>query len=393
MLDTALRPGSDPEDAKLRLARVERSDGALGGNLPVVADWSNWGESESDYLDYAESQALCRAVLDREPPTADRPGEDVRGRLHGCNSEALLFGLGTRPDATAARHCAFTEAETISDQAPAAPFHGRSMLMHLYANGIGVKRDLDVAMHLACGLNAAPAETDARVLHLAELRDGGSGDRFDFCDDVTSGYTGAQCAQHEARIAAAERGRELDALSRDWSTAARQELAELARLHDDYAEKHGAFEQDPSGTISAEQAVRGSEELSGQFLDTVRRLAENDQPRYDRRGAEAADTRLNALYRKLMEPDRLEDRTMEAKEVRETQRAWLRYRDAFVVFAARQFPAVSRESIQGWLTEQRSAVLAYALHGCTVPSQCPGYPGRVLPHEQIVSFSLKESQR
>lgn len=361
-----------------------------------VVDWSSRvqeGYFGLDLSEYGTSRALCRAVLARAPAKSDQPSAHERDALYGCDSEALLFGLEVARDVKKARHCAFVQAANDTYRGPSRPFDGRAMLMHLYANGIGVERDLDLALHMACGLDSAWGEMDARVLHLAALRDGKIEDKeFSFCDDITSGYAGGQCAAHDSRLAHQGRTERLANLSSGWDVASQRALAELRLLHDDYAAKHGWFEQDPRGTIKVELSVRASEELENQFVDTVSRLSQGKQPLYDLKGLEAADIRLNSLYRKLLEPNLLLERGMEEEDVRQTQRTWLRYRDAFVDFAQRQFPGVSRTTIAAWLTEQRSAVLAFSLHGCSVASQCPSYPRRVPRHDQVISLSLKEPQ-
>lgn len=394
LLDISLRPdfNAGPE-AELWIARSEPVPPPPGGELPVGADWSNWSDSGRRHMDFARSQALCRAVLDERPPEADKPDEQTLRQLRGCNSEKLLFGLGTPPDPLRARHCAFVEVETNDYYGPDLPFHGRSMLMHLYANGIGVERNLDLALHFACGLSGAPAEMDARVLHLAELRDSGStGKDFSFCDDITSGYAGGQCAAHRARLATARRDARLEMLTRHWKPAERAALDRVRALHEEYAALHATNEQSPSGTLRIAFTVKASEELAEQFLDTVHRLSEGRGPAYDRRQFRTADTRLNIAYRGILDAEILDYWNSSEAEARETQRAWLRYRDALLDFAESKFPDAGRDSVAGWLTDQRTAVLAHAMHGCRVPKQCPELPLRVPPYEDVVS-TLKEPNR
>ena len=40
--------------------------------------------------------------------------------------------------------------------------------------------------------------------------------------------------------------------------------------------------------------------------------------------------------------------------VRDAQRAWIRYRDAFLAFAAIKYPQVPKESLAAWITRQRT---------------------------------------
>ncbi|PSJ41689.1 lysozyme inhibitor LprI family protein [Allosphingosinicella deserti] len=43
--------------------------------------------------------------------------------------------------------------------------------------------------------------------------------------------------------------------------------------------------------------------------------------------------------------------------IRDAQRAWLRYRDAFLAFAKVKFPAVASDSLAAWLTDKRTEML------------------------------------
>jgi len=97
------------------------------------------------------------------------------------------------------------------------------MLMTIYANGEGAKRDLDVAIHLACGIEGAPMESHGRVAHLAELKaKGWKGRDFHYCDDITSGLAMGYCASHSATMARALREKALAAMSAGWTPAEKQ---------------------------------------------------------------------------------------------------------------------------------------------------------------------------
>ena len=48
---------------------------------------------------------------------------------------------------------------------------------------------------------------------------------------------------------------------------------------------------------------------------------------------------------------------MQKDGIRDAQRAWLRYRDAFLAFAALRYPQVTRDSLSAWLTEKRTKML------------------------------------
>jgi hypothetical protein len=327
--------------------------------LAAAPPW-DWGDANDEWTNspgYETSKALCRQLRKHEPPAADRPDAATAASLKGCDSEALYYGIGMPADPVRARQCAFLEAEGEDG----GVFSGRTMLMTIYANGAGAKRDLDVAIHLACGLDGAPMESHGRVTHLAEMKAaGGKGEDFHFCNDITSGLAMGYCAGHGARIAGAKRAATLARLSRGWTAAQRQALARLRTAHEAYAEAHSAGEVDLSGTARGAMATEAEEGLREELLVLLTDLASGRPPRYDAGGYRAADAKLNAAYRKLMRETEPTDAPgpVTREGIRDTQRAWLRYRDAFLAFAAVKFPRVDRDSLAAWLTEQRTAMLA-----------------------------------
>lgn len=328
--------------------------------LGAAEPW-DWGTDTTEWYnaaDFEESKAICRSVADREPPAADRPDADAAAALKDCDSEALLYGIGMPADPVKARHCAFIEME--AEQQGAGVF-GRATLMTIYANGSGVKRDIDVATHLACGVEGAPYESHGRVLHLAALKKDGPGEEdFHFCDDVTSGFAGGICAAHGARTADAEREAELAALTASWTGAEKEALAKLRAAHDAYAEAHAGGEIDMSGTLRGAFFVGAQQRLRDELLAMLRDLEGGRAPKLGTADFRKEDVRLNAEYRRIIATfakEREFPGTVTKEGVRDAQRAWLRYRDAFLAFAGVRYPQLSRHGIAAWLTRQRTKLL------------------------------------
>ncbi|HST75140.1 MAG TPA: hypothetical protein VLJ20_07190, partial [Acetobacteraceae bacterium] len=120
--------------------------------MAVPAAAENWADSAgSATLDpeYPRSQAICRGLRRVSPPPADRPNRSEAAALKGCNSEALYYGIGRPADPVRARQCAFLERGVW--QGP-PNLSGDTVLMIIYANGVGATRNLDVAISLACQL-------------------------------------------------------------------------------------------------------------------------------------------------------------------------------------------------------------------------------------------------
>jgi hypothetical protein len=254
-----------------------------------------------------------------------------------------------------ARQCAFLEAGGRDE----GYFSGRALLMTIYANGRGAKRDLDVAIHLACGIEGAPMETHGRIAHLAELKAKGGGE-FHFCDDITSGLAMGHCAGHHVRIERVRRDAALAALAGNWPPAHAAAFSRLRQAHEAFVEAHGGGEVDMSGTARAAMAFMAEEALRDELLALLQDLSAGRAPPAVAGGYRGADARLNAAYRARMAAIEPVDSpgAVTREGVRDAQRAWLRYRDAFLAFASLRFPRVPRDGLAAWLTGKRTAMLA-----------------------------------
>ncbi|HEX9953760.1 MAG TPA: lysozyme inhibitor LprI family protein [Allosphingosinicella sp.] len=322
-------------------------------------DWADATDEIASGPEYERSKAICRSVRGREPPVADAPDASTAAALKGCDSEALYYGIGVTADPVRARQCAFLEAAgRTPDQSIDSPFGGRAMLMTIYANGRGAVRDLDVATHLACGIEGAVAEVHGRVLHLQEMKAAGTGaEEFHFCDDVTSGLAGGWCAGHSARIAKAAREAELAGLIAAWPERSKLALLSLRAAQSVYSDASADGEVDMSGTLRSAFWIERQEMLDRDMLATLRLLTQG-QVSGSRGDYAAADKALNAAYRaRLAEVRAAQWGTVKPEGVRAAQRAWLRYRDAFLAFAAVQYPQMSRDGLAAMLTRQRTRLL------------------------------------
>lgn len=320
----------------------------------------DWGDSKDGWAgasDYETSKAICRRLRDLEPPESDRPDPAATRSLKGCDSEALYYGIGMPADPVRARQCAFLEAE--GDQG--GVFSGRTILMTIYANGRGARRDLDVATRLACGIEGAPMESHGRVTHLAELKaKGWKGEDFHYCDDITSGLAMGYCESHEAGMAGARREAALAAMTSGWTAAEKQAFARLRTAHEAYADAHGSGEVDLSGTARAAMSIAAEEALRDELVEVLERLRSGRALPTAAARLPAEDAALNAAYRRrLREAAGAGDHpgAVTAEGIRAAERAWLRYRDSFLAFAAIRYPRVPRAELAAWLTRQRTAVL------------------------------------
>ena len=339
---------------KIKAMIVGLSAIALGG-VALAQDWGTPAGDDPFAADYARSRALCRSLQGHAPPPADLPDAGTRGSLRGCSSEALYYGIGMPADPVRARLCAYAE---IAEGRADAPFSGNVMLMTIYANGVGARRDLDLSTRFACGLDGAPAEMDGRISHLADLKARNwQGRDFSYCNDITSGLAMGYCASHDAAIAEAGRAAEIARISRTWPPAVRRSFAALLAARDAYAALRGTSETDMSGSARVAMATESTESARAEFLGLLRLLEAGRLPAASAAEFAAADRRLNQAYAAARRGIGDMGGTVGWSDIQRTQRAWIIYRDAFLAFAALRYPRVARSSLAAALTERRTAIL------------------------------------
>lgn len=328
---------------------------ALVSFLLPIASWAaNWADTK-EWPDMKESKEICRKFLNITLPAADQPNAKTLATLGQCDSESLYYGIDRPVDAAAARACAFAER----DRKEEGPFAGKSMLMTIYANGVGAERRLDIAIALACTLDGAPAEMDGRVKHLYQLmQKNWSGRDFSWCDDITSGMAQGYCADHEARKKGPKRATRLAKLAGKWASGpAKARFAKLNDAVDNFIEKRGENEISPLGTAHAALTIEEGETLHNQFVKDLEGFARGKPPCKGAEKQTDADAKLNAVYRKIQqrpaEAFMADNGNVEQAGIKKTQLAWLKYRDAWTAFVAAAYPEIPAAAVINWLTQRR----------------------------------------
>ncbi|WP_394000878.1 lysozyme inhibitor LprI family protein [Luteimonas sp. WGS1318] len=308
-----------------------------------------------------DTGAACRDW--RQVPV---PAAHAGAAPEACSAQALYYGAdGTRGDPVAARHCAYRErglgTETVSWD---ALFGGSGVLMMVYANGEGVPRDLALARRFACEYGGAPAELHGRLAHLQAIADAGTG-RLDICDHITSGMMAGVCARRDAGFARVVRDRKWQTLQADWTPAQHVAWRSLRAAADAYFDHAGRDEVDLGGTARGAFAVQAREALESRLIEDVGAFERGGRPTQTAADLAALDRELNAVYRRTRADLQAGAAaheyslfgTVDADGVRETQRAWLRYREAWVSFAATRWPDAAADVWRAWLTHARTGAL------------------------------------
>ena len=312
------------------------------------------------------TKAKCEEYL-KTPLPPEALSVAVPKQWPDCESYKSYSGIGRKADYGVALQCAWSERLAI--QANLEPknnedgaFGGPAMLAVLYANGEGVARNIPLAIRFACEAGGAPMEIQIRIEHLESLSSTApaNGSSFDFCDDITSGFMEGFCAAYGSEIEDQKRAISFKALVSHFTPAQRPAFDALRKSEEDYALAHARGEIDLSGTARAMYQIDAEQSLRDDFLAALLSFQEGNLPKSTADAAREADLRLNSAYRKVMqdaEAHKSDYGAVQPEGIRNAERAWLSYRDAWLAFAKLRYPVVPAESWLALLTTDRTSIL------------------------------------
>ncbi|UXI66548.1 lysozyme inhibitor LprI family protein [Tahibacter amnicola] len=304
-----------------------------------------------------EISADCVMAGGLAAPQTHQPTQARKASLSGCDSQKLYYDDA---DYERARLCAYIEREEGNQ----AEFSSVAVLMMVYANGHGVARDVDLAKKFACEIEAAaPAETEGRLRHLESMR--GNTDPhevFDVCDDITSGYMMGECAAREAVKASDKRKQRIDTLIARWTAGHRKAFAALQAASTAFIDAVVENEVDMSGTARAVFAIGARESLEEAFAGNLERFEDGQLPSATPASFKQADADLNAAYARAMKAAKADDGdlglgSIRPEGIREAERRWIAYRDAWVAFGALKYPGVAADAWRQHFTREREVML------------------------------------
>lgn len=294
-------------------------------------------------------QNICEQVKNIPYPAADLPTAKDAKSLKGCISYNLYYGFVEKADPVKARLCAFGESKDLGD----SPFYGKAMLMTIYANGVGAKRNFDLALRLACENGGAPAEIEARIKHIIELKaQNWLGNDFSLCDDITSGYMAGFCADHREKFKSIVRDKKLSVIQAKWTKADKKEFAALSKIAYQYFDVHADNEVDQSGTAHTALYIDDKALQEDFFIKTLEMLEKESLPKYSDQQFKDADAKLNSVYKQVQQRDDSEGGSVTKEGIKITQRTWIKYKDAFVKFCSKKYPDASKD-IKTYITLNR----------------------------------------
>ena len=319
-------------------------------NLFLLAALFHWTASPASQSDPKLDPRCKRDGV--QFPKNDLPSAQESKELKGCESRNFYYGIGTTVNYEKARKCAFVEY----DEEYPPVIGGPSVLMMIYANGFGVKRDLDLAIQLHCKVGSgtnAEAEIEGRMAHLEALKKTAGTKPFDFCDDITSGFMMGHCQSIKESITASKRKGTIEGMMLKMLPAHKAAFQELFKVADHFHKERLEGEVDTSGTARAAEAIEEEGKLEETFKNHLRTFEDGKFPKFTAADFKKADLDLNAIYSKIMKAKNYQCGSLTQAGIKLAQQKWLLYRDAWAKFSKVHYPNASIDALKTLLTRER----------------------------------------
>lgn len=307
-------------------------------------------------------------------PPGDLPTEKEKQEYESdpVDSYKYYYGIGRPIEYEKARHVAFVEFEREAG----GPLGGSVVLMMLYANGLGVERNLDLSIELAkegIFIQSAYESMVASPEAMKGTEEGGGGS-FDYCSHHSSRLMLGICGDLREQIEESEREAASRSFKERLGPRHKDAYRELKKYIDEFARLRRGREIEQSsgnaGWVNQNVLSIESDYMSAFHEIAFQSFEDGRFPWHTEAEFVDVDRELNRVYSRLRDSDstfvRLEGIRFE--DVRKVQRYWIKYRDAWVQYGGEIYPYVSPESWKTWLTKERIEQLNGMGH-------TPGYRG------------------
>jgi uncharacterized protein YecT (DUF1311 family) len=153
----------------------------------------------------------------------------------------------------------------------------------------------------------------------------------------------------------------IQVLSKDWSNTALHALDSLFKAKNDFLSEREFAETYDDGVPSDLAKANQREDDENDFLDTLLQIDEGNLPSQSDLSVQQLDKRLNSTYRSVQAGD--EEIWLSADEitktgVRDTERLWIAYRDAWVHLVSVKYPQTNPNSLLYALNQHRLGQLS-----------------------------------
>jgi len=156
------------------------------------------------------------------------------------------------------------------------------------------------------------------------------------------------CAAYGKEIQDAKQDESIAQITAKFTDPQRAAFATLNKIKGEYASAVASGEVDLSGTARAMFQIDAEQTINSNFVAALQAFESGKLPTGTAKDAALADAELNRVYKKqLAEAAKPDNGTVKPEGIRAAERAWLKYRDAWLTFAQLRYPQVSADA---WLT-------------------------------------------
>jgi uncharacterized protein YecT (DUF1311 family) len=297
----------------------------------------------------SESQQECSAYSSIPLP-AEAATNFMSETYPTCASYRSYRGIGRRFNLVEARECAWNErlAQKAklrqNEKEPTAWVVGGSLILaDIYFNGAGVKRNIPLALHLAC-----EADEGTASLALQSMAKPNDSHRpiepFEFCDYAATTFMMNFCAGYEQEIGDDRRSRYYNSLVSAMTLVQKAAFRKLLAAQKGYVEAH-ASEVYQGGSIRAVRTMGSQRILDDLFHTELLHFEHGRWPVLSSNQIAVADSLLNREYKqKLLQlhaplQEDIFDGAVTANQLSGVEDSWEIYREAWVAFATVRYPA------------------------------------------------------
>jgi uncharacterized protein YecT (DUF1311 family) len=313
----------------------------------------------------APAAKICASVENLRVPTVTPESPADASWLKSCREDDLYYGVSPHQDVDypAARRCALYAWNAKHGPAPGDlnvsgdvyDFSTQTLVM-IFANGDGVPRNLDLAMHIACQevFPLQNPESDYQseliqvILGLAKMKSAAAPERFDYCNggaQLSDWPEKLVCKSIDTRLARKKREAHLAELVAPWTGEQKDAFSRARAAYSQFEELEERFEN--TCAVPVEMCTMDIDDrLETEFAANIDSFEQGKLPAFTHHQYGDANYALNALYQQTLDETFHSPGNLRVT-IRDAERVWLAFRDAFVEFAKLRWPSVSGDS---WLT-------------------------------------------
>ncbi|CAO4839345.1 MAG: hypothetical protein CNLJKLNK_00931 [Holosporales bacterium] len=312
-----------------------------------------------NYVDIKKDQAN---ITSENIPDSDLPENPEALE----NEDPEIYYYQEKPDYVKARHVAYAVLNKLLREkgrnirmntinAGWETLGPLSVLMMVYTNGQGVKRNFDLGIFFAA-LIEIPDGGDRVESIRARKEQNCQDDDFRLKNTITSGAASSYISGLEVKMEKLKIKNIFSDLTRGWNSDEINMFEKLWKQIECYARLRGDCE---TFTGSARQAIC-DDAYQSTLYDFIRLLQDMGTKidHYSLKDITFLDNQLNVVYKKLMSEESVrnldfgcekEEIEMMTNKLKQAQRSWIKVRDAFLKFAQKKYPDINNEDIHAAL--------------------------------------------